>query len=163
MTETFSDTHHCPFCGNNFAAKAFMSNNHFLAVYNIAPVLPGHTLVVPRCHATSLNDLSEEEISGLFLFARQVTTLLTKAFGGSGFDWSIQDGKPAGQTVPHLHLHIVVRKENDLNTPGDWYPLVEKVNNTLLESFDRRQLTDAEYNRITDYLRSLNDSQSKKE
>jgi bis(5'-adenosyl)-triphosphatase len=104
-------------------------------------------------------ELTTEEISGLFLFSRQVTTLLMKAFGGNGFDWSLQDGKSAGQTVAHLHLHIIIRKDNDLASPGDWYPKVEKADNTLLDSFDRKQLTDAEYNRISGYLRNLCDSQ----
>lgn len=159
MTLTTSASGNCPFCRTDLAAKSFMSNDQFLALYNIAPVLPGHSLVVPRRHARSLMDLTAGEISGLFLFSRQVTTLLMKAFGGSGFDWSLQDGKSAGQTVDHLHLHIIIRKDNDLSSPGDWYPKVEKADNTLLDSFDRKQLSDAEYNRISGYLRTLCDAQ----
>lgn len=159
MTLTTSASGNCPFCRTDLAAKSFMSNDQFLALYNIAPVLPGHSLVVPRRHARSLMDLTAGEISGLFLFSRQVTTLLMKAFGGSGFDWSLQDGKPAGQTVDHLHLHIIIRKDNDLASPGEWYPKVEKADNTLPDSFDRKQLADAEYNRISGYLRNLCESQ----
>lgn len=155
MTESASSSANCPFCRTDFAAKSFMSNDQFLAIYNIAPVMPGHSLVVPRRHATSLLELTTEEISGYFLFSRQVTELLMKAFGGKGFDWSLQEGKAAGQTVAHLHLHIIIRKENDLVSPGDWYPNVEKADNTLLDSFDRPQLSDAEHERISGYLRSL--------
>lgn len=145
----------CPFCQEELAKKAFLADDNFLAVYNLAPILPGHSLVVPRRHAESLLDLTEDEVSGFFTFARKVTNLLTKAFDGEGFDWSLQDKEAAGQTVKHLHLHIVIRKTDDLKEIGDWYPLIEQSDNLMLDSSVRSKLDEKEYSLITDHLRKL--------
>ena len=155
MTGKTSEQHGCPFCRDDVAGKAFMQNEDFLAVYNIAPLLPGHSLIVPKRHIESLTKLTDDAIAGLFVFARQATSILMTAFHGEAFDWSLQDGEQAGQTIPHLHLHIVIRKQGDLTNPGDWYPLVDKANNTLLDSFNRKPLDDGEYLKITRHLRNL--------
>lgn len=155
MTGKIPKNHDCPFCRDEFAGKAFMQNADFLAVYNIAPILPGHSLIIPKRHIESLTELSDKMVAMLFVFARQATSILMKAFHGEAFDWSLQDGKPAGQTVPHLHLHIIVRKQGDLTNPGDWYPSIEKANDTLLDSFNRNPLDNEAYLRITEHLRTL--------
>ncbi|HOW31503.1 MAG TPA: HIT family protein [Bacteroidales bacterium] len=145
----------CPFCTAEFTESAFLADNNFVAVYNIAPILPGHSLVVPRRHAESLMDLSANEVSGFFGFAREATRQLLKAFNGDGFDWSLQEKESAGQTVAHLHLHIVIRRKGDLEETGDWYPLVEQSENTLLDSFSRKKLDNEEYRLITNRLRKM--------
>lgn len=155
MTAIKPETGDCPFCADIFAANAFMSDGRFLAVYNVAPILPGHSLVVPRRHTTSISELSDEETAGLFIFARKATDLLIRAFDGHGFNWSLQEGKSAGQTVAHLHLHLVIRRKDDLANAGDWYPLVEEAEQTMLESNNRKKLGDTEYARISEHLRKL--------
>ncbi|MFO1145389.1 MAG: HIT family protein [Rhodospirillales bacterium] len=90
----------CAFCVVADTA-AFMADGRFLALHNIAPVLPGHSLVIPRRHVASLLELEDDDLAAMMLFARRTTRLLARVFASDGFDWTVQDGAAAGQTVPH--------------------------------------------------------------
>ena len=80
---------------------------------------------------------------------------MQSAFNVYDFDISLQDGKNAGQTVPHLHLHIIPRYVNDLPNPGDWYPILEKFENQeLLDSYNRPIIPSDTLNEITVKLRN---------
>ena len=118
-------------------------------------MLPGHSLVLPRAHVESLLDLGDSDLTALVLFARHVTQLLARAFGADGFDWTIQDGRSAGQSVPHLHLHVIPRHSDDLPDPGDWYPALIANQVAAIDSAVRPRLTSAEHARVTERLRDL--------
>lgn len=144
----------CAFCAVADTA-AFMADGRFLALHNIAPVLPGHSLVIPRRHVASLLELDEDELSAMMLFARRTTRLLARVFAGDGFDWTVQDGAAAGQTVPHLHLHVIPRHVGDLPNPGDWYPKLMASEAAAIDSCVRPRLSPAEYAGITERLRTF--------
>ena len=145
----------CPFCAADIASAAFLADAQFLALHNIAPVLPGHSLVVPRRHVASLLELVDDELAAMVLFARRTTRLLGRVFAAHGFDWTIQDGAAAGQTVPHLHLHVIPRHEGDLPEPGDWYPRLMASEAAALDSRVRPRLSAAEYAGIAERLRMM--------
>lgn len=130
-----------------------MESEYFLAIYNISPILRGHSLVIPKKHIQSLFELSEKETNEFFTFSRSVTKVLIEAFKGEGYDWSIQEGKSAGQSVPHLHLHIVVRKPGDLKKDEEWYDKVRNSEREFLDTSGRTRLSDEEYLFYTDYLK----------
>jgi len=111
----------CPFCNTENQQLAFASTKGLKAVYNKSPILPGHSLVIPVKHVTSLFDLNEEEISNFFSFARKVTAFLCEVYKSEAYDWSLQEGIEAGQSIVHLHLHIIPRKPDDLGENGEWY------------------------------------------
>jgi bis(5'-adenosyl)-triphosphatase len=142
----------CPFCLPDTQKHAFASSGSFLAIYNKAPILPGHTLIIPVMHVESLRSLPADLIAEFFMFAREITETLLSYFHADAFDWSIQDNLAAGQTVPHLHLHIVVRQPADLPDPGDWYPLLDAQEKT--GSAGRPKLTTPDYLEITEQLRA---------
>ncbi len=108
----------CPFCSTTVQQSAFRADDRFLAIYNISPVLPGHSLILPRAHVQSLLDLADADLAAFVLFARRITRIVSRAFAGDGFDWTVQDGRSAGQSVPHLHLHIIPRHSGDLPRAG---------------------------------------------
>ena len=145
---------HCPFCLPRVRDSAFCGDERFLALYNIAPILPGHSLVIPRAHVASLLELSEVDLGAFVLFARRITRLLKRAFAADDFDWSIQDGISAGQTVPHLHLHIIPRHAGDLPNPGDWYPALMASESAQIDR-TRSRLTPAEHAQVTAHLRAM--------
>lgn len=131
-----------------------MANARFLALHNIAPVLPGHALVVPRRHASSILAISDDDFSELFIFARMVTHVLMEVFSADGFDWTIQDGVSAGQTVAHAHIHVIPRHLGDLPDPGDWYPLLVASETRQIDSRHRQRLDPQEHARITTHLKA---------
>jgi bis(5'-adenosyl)-triphosphatase len=130
----------CPFCDESIAASVFFTRGDFMALYNIAPVLPGHSLIIPKQHYTSLLELNDKELLEFFITAKMALLILLKAFNTDSFDWSIQEKPEAGQTIEHLHLHIVPRLKDDLKHPGDWYPLLQQNDDAIIDSFNRPRI-----------------------
>ncbi|MGI6374842.1 MAG: HIT family protein [Anaerolineae bacterium] len=124
----------CPFCAASLADVAFLEAHGCLAIVNLAPIVPGHCLVVPRRHVTRLADLPEDACRDLFAAAQQTALLLMAVYEADGVDISLQDGASAGQTVDHLHVHVIPRRPHDLERPGAWY-------DRLLDSHRRRPRT----------------------
>lgn len=149
MPQPVEKPDNCHFCRKEIIDKSFCTTSHFSAFYNISPVLAGHSLVIPKKHYQSLFELSDKELAGMMLFARKITAVLKTVFKCDGFDWTIQDGVSAGQTVPHLHLHIIPRKLLDLPTGEEWYGKVRENETILLDSLHRERLGEAEYDKIT--------------
>ncbi|HEX6141626.1 MAG TPA: HIT domain-containing protein [Geminicoccaceae bacterium] len=105
----------------------FASAPGIRALINLKPILPGHSLIVPDRHVARLLDLADLEVASLAAFARNVSALLVNVFNAAGMDWTLQDGPEAGQTVMHLHLHLIPRLAGDLPNPGDWYPALRQA------------------------------------
>jgi bis(5'-adenosyl)-triphosphatase len=145
----------CPFCSESIQASVFYESGDFMAVFNIAPVLPGHSLVIPRAHHTSILSFTDAEITDFFKTARTALLILMKAFHTEAFDWSLQEKPEAGQTIEHLHLHIVPRVMNDLLHPGHWYPLVQRNDADMIDSLSRPRLTAEELKIIVDKLKEV--------
>eukprot|EP00434_Breviolum_minutum_P012281 symbB.v1.2.010824.t2/scaffold711.1/size292957/5 len=78
-----------------------------VALVNLKPLVPGHVLVVPRRSVPRISDLSEEEFDDLFRSVRLVQAALEKAHGTEASRLGLQDGVDAGQSVPHVHVHIL--------------------------------------------------------
>ena len=144
----------CPFCRLNRNTQAFATSPNFMAVYDIAPMLPGHTLIIPNEHIESLHDLDQDKLSEFISFARMVTKGMCDFLDTDAFDWSIQEKEEAGQSVSHLHLHIIPRTKNDLPNASDWYPLLMKHNKQqVIDSAQRPRFTEIEFLEITEKLR----------
>lgn len=103
---------------------------------NRKPVLRGHLLVIPkRKSAERLNDLTEEEISDLFLTVQKAQKATETHFGCDSSTVAIQDGKNAGQTIEHLHVHVLPRKGGDFDGRNDEiYDRLEKHDKNVAES-----------------------------
>jgi len=158
MTEPYTAGSQCPFCHPDVRDYAFYENRGYLAIINIAPVLPGHSLVIPELHRASLTVLNTDEMCAFMETARKATIILMKAFDTDAFDWSVQEKAEAGQSIEHLHLHIVPRLKNDLDKPGDWYPLVHVNDEELIDGFNRRRLSLQEKEIIVGRLRKVADA-----
>jgi bis(5'-adenosyl)-triphosphatase len=88
------------------------------ALVNLKPILPGHVLVSPIKKVPRIRDLTTAEISDLFLTVQRVSRVVERAFSASALNIAIQDGEDAGQSVPHVHVHIIPRKDADLDERG---------------------------------------------
>ncbi len=140
--------HRCPFC-NKAQDLYFLESEHFAAIYNISPILPGHSLIIPKKHCESLFELSEDDLSEFMKLGRNTAQFLSQVFDTDAFDWAIQEKEAAGQSVPHLHMHIVPRKIGDLKDPGAWYQELEKINLKDIDTFQKFQLDERQLGSIS--------------
>ncbi len=81
------------------------------------PVSPGHTLLIPKRHTGSFFDLSTQERDDLLALLDRAKRVLDAELQPQGYNIGINDGAAAGQTVPHLHVHLIPRFEGDLSDP----------------------------------------------
>jgi bis(5'-adenosyl)-triphosphatase len=88
------------------------------ALVNLKPLLPGHVLVSPRRIVPRLHDLSPAEVQDLFLTVQRVSRMVERVFDATALNIAIQDGVDAGQSVPHVHAHVIPRKREDLAEQG---------------------------------------------
>jgi len=147
----------CPFCGKIIRDFAFMESKNFLAIYNRAPILPGHSMIIPKRHCSSMFELTSQERAEMIEFSMITAELLQKVFNAKSFNWTIQEGEPAGQTVKHLHMHIIPRKVKDLPNPGDWYPMLEQTDNLTIDSDKRPAYSVEDLKSIVDMIKSYLD------
>ena len=145
----------CPFCNSQIQDCVFLESGNFLAVYNIAPVLPGHSLIIPVNHITSFIDLNKEQRAEFLETTRQAVRVLLKAFHTDAFDLSVQEKPEAGQTIEHLHLHIVPRLKNDMPRPGDWYPIIHQNDSMIIDNKNRSRLSDESLREVVKMLRDV--------
>lgn len=80
---------------------------------NLKPLLPGHVLVSPLRIKPRLADLTPDELSDLFLTVTRVTRTLTRLYKAEAFNIAVQDGEAAGQSVKHVHCHVIPRIGGD--------------------------------------------------
>jgi bis(5'-adenosyl)-triphosphatase len=143
----------CPFCNPSVLKYSFLENDKFLAIYNIAPILPGHSLIIPRAHLISIMELTENELYEFISFSRKAIRILSHAFQTEAFNWTLQEKEEAGQTIVHMHIHIVPRTPQDLPEPGDWYPGLQKNMDDIIDSSIRPRLSPLELQTVTDRLK----------
>jgi diadenosine tetraphosphate (Ap4A) HIT family hydrolase len=106
----------CPFC--TLAPQRILIENEFGIVFRDAyPISPGHTLVIPRRHTGSLFDLDDSERHALLSLVDQAKKGIDAEFQPDGYNLGINDGPAAGQTVPHLHVHLIPRYQGDRQDP----------------------------------------------
>ena len=98
--------------------QLFHLTPHSMALVNLKPLLPGHVLISPRRVAPRLSDLTTEEITDLFLTVEKVGRMVERVYKATSLNIAMQDGVDAGQSVPHVHAHIIPRKAADLDDRG---------------------------------------------
>jgi diadenosine tetraphosphate (Ap4A) HIT family hydrolase len=106
----------CPFC--TLGAERIVLANELAAVIRDAfPVSPGHTLITPKRHVGSFFDVTADERGAMLALLDSAKLGLDAAFHPDGYNIGINDGEAAGQTVPHLHLHLIPRYAGDREDP----------------------------------------------
>ncbi|KAF7269459.1 hypothetical protein GWI33_017510 [Rhynchophorus ferrugineus] len=120
--EPIDDSKNYPFSDKIVPGKTvFYASKYCYAFTNIRCVVPGHVLVSTLRVAKRLKDLSEEEIADLFATAIKVCKTIETVHDAQSTTLCVQDGPFAGQTVPHVHVHILPRKKGDFANNDDVY------------------------------------------
>ena len=104
----------CVYCTvPEIQARKVAENDLAIAFPTNIPITPGHMLVIPKRCVARYEDLSNGEKKAIEELRMKVVEALKKTFGAEGFNFAWNDGKLAGQSIPHFHLHIVQRKAGD--------------------------------------------------
>lgn len=106
----------CPFCSLP-ADRVAKSGECFVAFADAYPVAPGHTLLAPRRHVASFFDTTSDERAELLFLLDWCRQDLLARYRATGFNIGINDGRSAGQTVMHLHVHLIPRYDGDKRDP----------------------------------------------
>ena len=85
---------------------------------NLKPLLPGHILICPVRSVPRLSQLNGEETADLFNTVRRVSRTLERLYSATAMNVAVQDGVDAGQSVPHVHVHVIPRRGGDMDERG---------------------------------------------
>lgn len=108
------------------ASHIFYRTSLSAAFVNLRPIVPGHVLIMPERIVPTMEELTEEEYVDLWKSVRIVQGVLKEHYQGtSAFNVAVQDGRAAGQSVPHVHVHILPRKGGDFERNDDVYDALE--------------------------------------
>ena len=106
----------CIFCkiiSGQIPSTIVHSDDNFFVFLDINPANKGHTLVVPRKHYETFNDMPAEEVWHLFETVQRVSKAVEKGLKAEGYNILISNKRAAGQEVDHIHVHVIPRYKGD--------------------------------------------------
>src|SRR5690606_1073584 len=106
----------CLFCGE-FPGQILAEDPLAFAKEDVHPVSPGHTLIIPRRHVPSFFETTDEERLVLCRLLDEAKAVLDAKYRPDGYNIGINGGKAAGQSVMHLHIHLIPRYVGDREDP----------------------------------------------
>jgi diadenosine tetraphosphate (Ap4A) HIT family hydrolase len=106
----------CAFCTLP-EGRVVEENEYGVLILDGFPVSLGHSLVISKRHVRSLFDITESERLGLLKLLDRAKELVSNEHRPEGYNIGINDGVAAGQTVPHLHIHLIPRYDADVPDP----------------------------------------------
>jgi len=84
-----------------------------LAFLDINPATPGHTLIIPKTHVAQVEDMTAEDAESLFKTLHKIVGSIQEAFNAPASTIGINNSRESGQEVPHVHIHVIPRKQPD--------------------------------------------------
>ena len=109
-----SENNNCIFCN---PTNILINGEYSYSRLDGYPVSEGHCLIIPKRHVSSIDDLTDVELKDLYTVLHQTKILIRETYLPDGFNIGINEGEAAGQTVPHLHIHLIPRYEGDVECP----------------------------------------------
>ena len=114
--EIVNSEEQCAFC-HIPSERIIQETSLSFAIRDGYPINSGHTLIIPKRHVGSFFDLDEKEKSDILALLDTAKVDLDTEFSPDGYNIGINDGNAAGQTVPHLHIHLIPRFDGDQADP----------------------------------------------
>lgn len=111
----------CKIANGEIPSKTLYEDNDFRVILDISPASKGHAIILPKKHADNIYELSDEDASKIFVVAKRVATVMEKILKCDGMNILQNNGETAGQSVFHLHVHLIPRYKND-NLKIKWTP-----------------------------------------
>lgn len=108
---------YCPFCKVESEREIIASSPLSVAFFDGFPVSPGHALIIPKRHVSSFFDLSQEERQDLLNLADSVKQIVEERYHPDGYNIRVNVGEAAGQSIFHVHMHLIPRYQGDVPNP----------------------------------------------
>lgn len=112
----------CKIANGDIPSKILYEDDEFKVILDLGPATKGHALILPKNHYANLYELPDETASKVMILAKKMAINMTEKLKCDGFNLVQNNGKAAGQTVFHFHLHLIPRYEDDGQTLG-WKPM----------------------------------------
>ena len=94
-----------------------LENNVGFVIYDGFPVSEGHCIIIPHRVYSNYFESTEDEVIGLQKLVVETKKLLDKKYKPDGYNVGINCGEDGGQTVPHVHIHLIPRYKGDVEDP----------------------------------------------
>lgn len=107
----------CPFCQVNSKAEVILDSPSAYAIFDKFPVSNGHVLIIPKRHCADYFELDLKEQSTCWKMINHVKDIIQERYNPDGFNIGINVNEPAGQTIPHVHIHLIPRYVGDVEDP----------------------------------------------
>lgn len=105
----------CPFC--EIDREIIMDSELCFSIYDQYPVNKGHILVIPKRHVGDYFHLNHDETDSLWEMVHEAKVFLENKFNPQGFNVGFNVGHEAGQTIDHVHIHVIPRYSGDMENP----------------------------------------------
>ncbi|KAF5842862.1 HIT-like protein [Dunaliella salina] len=119
--------------------EVFCISKLSFAFVNLKPVVPGHILICPLRVVKRFQELAPEEVADMWSTAQRVGSKLEPHYGADSLTMAIQDGPSAGQTVPHVHIHVLPRKPGDFAKNDEVYDAIDRSAKSLPQMGSEQQ------------------------
>ncbi|MFO8184587.1 MAG: HIT family protein [Candidatus Aegiribacteria sp.] len=106
----------CPFCDPDEEMIIWKDENVYV-IRDLYPVSPSHTLIIPFRHFASVFDATDDELQSISRALRFRKEQLERSLAADGYNIGVNEGAAAGQTIPHVHIHLIPRFERDVDDP----------------------------------------------
>ena len=109
-----SEHQDCPFCRE---PKIVIENELAYADYDSYPASPGHCLIITRRHVAEYFQATADEKAAIWELVDEMKTIIDKEYNPDGYNVGVNIGAAAGQSVPHIHIHMIPRYKGDVDNP----------------------------------------------
>jgi diadenosine tetraphosphate (Ap4A) HIT family hydrolase len=107
----------CIFCNVESERELIVESATAFAIYDKFPVNDGHALIIPKKHCADFFELTIKDQTACLFLLDKVKEIVSKQFKPDGFNVGINIGEKAGQTIPHVHIHLIPRYNGDVENP----------------------------------------------
>lgn len=112
----------CKIAAGEIPSATVYEDDDFRAILDLGPAAKGHTLVIPKSHSDNLLSIEPDTAAKALKVISKTANAIKEALGCDGINVVQNNGEAAGQTVMHLHFHIIPRYKNDSVNIG-WQPM----------------------------------------
>ena len=103
----------CKIANGEIPSRTIYEDDHFRVILDAGPATKGHALVLPKDHYRNLFEIPEERAAEAMKIAKKIGTQIVEKMGADGLNVVQNNGESAGQSVPHFHIHLIPRYQND--------------------------------------------------